>query len=377
MKSEQNRSELKVPRNILFIIDGLSGGGAERVVLTLAESMVADGDQVQIISLRNESAYALPQGVQYQLVEDCYHGPFRRWGEIKRRARLLDLAIETTLGGKKFDLVVSHLTKTDRIVAESKTLHGAWYCLHCAMTVGELSGKGALMRWRKRRQLQKIYDGKKLITVSSALQEDVRNFGIKPAKITTIYNPFDLKKIRERSKEATPFDGEQFLLHVGRFHPQKRHDRLLEAFQRCGYPGKLLLLGGGNPESKSAIQETAKHLGIENRVLFGGFVSNPYAVMRAAEALVLSSDYEGLGNVLIEALICGTQVISTNCPYGPSEILRGPLAQGLCEPTVAGLTESVRRVLGNPVPITEEMLAPFTIEESLRKYRALACLDSN
>lgn len=368
--------EFKPQKSILFIIDGLSGGGAERVVLTLAESMAAAGDEVQIISLRNECAYSLPKGVKYHLVEDHYHGPFRRWREIKRRARSLDLAIETVLGGKKYDLVVSHLTKTDRIVAASNYLHEAWYCLHCAMSVGELANKHGLMRWRKQRQLVKLYNGKKLITVSHALQEDVRSIGIHPAKMITIYNPFDLKKIRALSQEPTNFDRERFLLHVGRFHPQKRHDRLLEAFQLSGYPGKLMLLGDGNSASKAAIEAKAKQLGIANRVVFAGFVSNPYAVMRAAEALVLSSDYEGLGNVLVEALVCGTQVISTNCPYGPSEILRGPLAQGLCEPTVTGLTEAIQRVLANPVPITEEMLAPFTIEEILEKYRALDAPDS-
>lgn len=102
-----------------------------------------------------------------------------------------------------------------------------------------------------------------------------------------------------------------------------------------------------------------------------GFVSNPYSYMRAAEALILSSDYEGLPSVLIEALACGTQVISTDCPYGPAEILRGELSQGLCQLTAPALAEGIQRVLANPIKITEEMLAPFTLKESLKKYRSL------
>lgn len=359
-------------KKILFLIDGLSGGGAERVVLTLAEEMVAQGDEVMIVSLRRECAYPIPKGVSYLLVEDTYRGPFRRLTEIRRRARALDQALEAAAPGKKFDIVVSHLPKTDRIVAVSQKCHDVWRCLHCALTVGELDSKRGWRRWRKRRQLLKTYNEKKLITVSQALQEDVLALGIRPAAMVTIYNPFDLEKIRALAQEPTVFDQEKFLLHVGRFHPQKRHDRLLEAFQQSGYPGKLLLLGGGSAAATAAIRAKAEQLGILDRVVFVGFVSNPYPFMRAAEALILSSDYEGLPSVLIEALACGAQVISTDCPYGPAEILKGKLAQGLAELTAPALAEAIKRVLANPIVITEEMLAPFTLEESIKKYCVLA-----
>ena len=195
--------------------------------------------------------------------------------------------------------------------------------------------------------------------------------GIRPAAIVTIYNPFDLEKIRTMAQETTIFDQEKFLLHVGRFHPQKRHDRLLEAFQQSGYRGKLLLLGEGSSTATAAIRARAGQLGILDQVVFVGFLGNPYPMMRAAEALILSSDYEGLPSVLIEALACGTQVISTDCPYGPAEILNGKLAQGLSELTAPALAKAICRVLANPTPITEEMIAPFTLEESVRKYYEL------
>lgn len=367
---------MKSSKSILFLIDGLSGGGAERVVLTLAEEMVAQGDDVTIVSLRRECAYPIPKGVSYLLVEDPYRGPFRRLTEIRRRARALDRVVEAAAPGKKFDLVISHLPKTDRIVAASQKYHDAWRCLHCALTVGELENKRGWRRWRKQQQLLKTYDRKKLITVSQALQEDVLALGIRPAAMVTIYNPFDLKKIRAMAQEPTGFDQEKFLLHVGRFHPQKRHDRLLEAFQQSGYDGKLLLLGDGSAMATAAIKARAEQLGILERIVFVGFVSNPYPFMRAAEALILSSDYEGLGNVLMEALACGTQVISTNCPYGPAEILKGKLSQGLSALTASALAEGIRRVLANPIVITDEMLAPFALEESVKKYRALATSDS-
>ncbi|WP_230403544.1 glycosyltransferase, partial [Plesiomonas shigelloides] len=101
-------------QNILFIIDGLPGGGAERVVLTLAEGMLAQGHEVTLISLRDVCHYSLPVGLNYQVVADQARGPLRKLGELRRRAKQLDHAItqlQTNLG--HFDRVFSNLPKTD------------------------------------------------------------------------------------------------------------------------------------------------------------------------------------------------------------------------------------------------------------------------
>jgi len=151
---------MKKSKSILFLIDGLAGGGAERVVLTLAEGMAAQGDEVMIVSLRDECAYPIPKGVKYLLLEDTYRGPFWRLTEIRRRARKLDRALQKM--EKKFDLIVSHLPKTDRIVAASNLSAVAWRCLHCALTVGELGNKRGWRRWRKQRQLLKTSRSQRL-----------------------------------------------------------------------------------------------------------------------------------------------------------------------------------------------------------------------
>lgn len=359
-------------KNILFVIDGLAGGGAEQVVLRLSDAMSQAGHDVTIASLRREQAYAIPEGIRYLLIEDFYHGPFRRQTEIMRRARALDKAITSTFAGKKIDLAVSHLPKTDRIVAASKLLRDAWFCLHCALTAGELDNKRGLRRWFKKQQLIKTYSNRKLITVSQALQHDILSVGIHPAAVQTIYNPINVTAVRIQAQEPCPLEDQRFLLHVGRFNQQKRHDRLLEAFKMSGYEGKLLLLAQGTEAQYTSIKQHAKKLGIFDRLLFGGFVTNPYPYIRCAEALVLSSDYEGLPNVLVEALACGTQVISTNCPYGPEEILQGDLSRGLSELTVPSLAAAIKRILSSPADITDNLLIPFTLEQSTNRYLDLA-----
>lgn len=363
-------------KKILFLIDGILGGGTERVVLTLTEEMARQGHEVTILSLRfTQPYYPIPKGVRYHVLRDSYHGPFYQQTELWRCVPALEREIERLFPQQKIDLVISNLPRTDRIVAASAQLRDAWFCLHTPLEAGELKlKKNCWKRWKKKRQFKKVYSGKNIITVSHGLQQDLRSLGVQPACLKTIYNPFDFQKIRAKAQEKCPFEGERFLLHVGRLHPQKRHDRLLEAFKLSNYPGKLVLLGEGTSQEKNQLQQEINKQELVGRVVFEGFSTNPYAVMRAAEALVLSSDSEGLGNVLVEALICGTQVASTNCPFGPGEILRGPLAQGLAELTAPALAAAINRVLTKPVPITEEMLAPFSLERSAEQYLAL-CTD--
>jgi glycosyltransferase involved in cell wall biosynthesis len=359
-------------KNILFIIDGLPGGGAERVVLTLAGEMARRGENVTIASLQKRCDYEIPPGVDYLVVEDSYHGPLRRQTEIRRRARQLDAALRRHYTGRTVDLAISNLPKTDRIVVACPFLTGAWICLHCAIEAGQLREKQGLKRWIKHRQLIRTYSGRKLITVCQALQNDVHACGIHPAAMETIYNPFDIEGIRRQSLEPCELEGQAFLLSVGRFNEQKRQDRLLKAFARSQYPGKLVLLGNGDDHIRAQLAQLAEALDIGQRVIFAGFSSNPYAWMRAADALVLSSDYEGFGNVLVEALICGTPVVSTRCPCGPEEIMTGTLEQGLSALTPESLAEAIERTVSSPPRIDEENLRRFSLDTAVDRYLALA-----
>ncbi|STD24649.1 RfaB [Enterobacter asburiae] len=117
---------------ILMIIDGLPGGGAEKTVLTLSRGLIEMGHQVSLFSLRKVCDYAIPEGIDYQVVQDTCKKPWRKLTEIPRRAQLLDQAIERAERSGKFDVVFSHLHKTDRIVAHCRALERdkVWFCVH-------------------------------------------------------------------------------------------------------------------------------------------------------------------------------------------------------------------------------------------------------
>ena len=364
--------EHKMIKTILFIIDGLPGGGAEKVVITLAEEMANRGHCVTIASLSPQCDYTLPDKVDYLLVEDTYRGPLRRQMATIRRARQLNTALQKHFGNRTIDLAVSNLPSTDRIVAACPSLRDAWLCLHCAIEAGQLQHKHGVKRWLKQRQLMRTYSQRKLITVCQSLQDDILKCGIRPLRMETIYNPFDIDAILRQAQQPCFMEGESFLLHVGRLHSQKRHDRLLEAFKLSGYTGKLVLLGQGSPQEQQALVLQAEQLKIADRLVFAGFHANPYSVMHAAQALVLSSDYEGFGNVLVEAMICGTPVISTRCPYGPDEILTGNLARGLSEMRADALAESIRRILSDPPQVGPEVMQRFSVANAVDRYLSLA-----
>lgn len=187
--------------------------------------------------------------------------------------------------------------------------------------------------------------------VASAIIGHLR---VDPSRVRVLPNVVDCDAIVRLADEkpSLPRNPERFtIINAGRFTEQKNQRMLLRAFSRFrGMPAELWILGKG-PLGRS-LRESAQEFGIEEQVRWLGFQSNPYPLFRAADCFVLSSDHEGMPNVLIEALLCGTPVISTDCPFGPREIIR-PGANGFLTPP-------------GDADALGELLLRFAREEALR-----------
>jgi glycosyltransferase involved in cell wall biosynthesis len=261
-------------------------------------------------------------------------------------------------------------------VAASRLRDEAWYRVPNTLSVEQLRGVDAMKRARRRARLHRVYGGRKVIAISSGVGRDlVHALGIAPARLEVIPNPFDVETIRRLAAEPCPFQGEDFVVSVGRFDPQKRHDRLLAAFARSSYAGKLVLLGTGPPARVRAVRERAEALGVRDRLELVGFQRNPYPFLRHARASILASDHEGFGRVLVESLICGTPAVSTRCPHGPDEILTDDLAVGLAELTPESLAAALDRVLADPPSIEPWHYDRFSAERIADRYLALSGTD--
>ncbi|MEX3242233.1 glycosyltransferase [Serratia quinivorans] len=361
---------------ILMIIDGLPGGGAEKVVLTLCQGMQQMGHDVSLISLRDVCNYPIPSGIHYQVVADHSRSPWRKLTELSRRAAALDRAIadnERQQGA--YDLVFSNLHKTDRIVSRSKLLTSGrlWFCIHGILSTSYLGHRKGLDRWLKQRKITQVYQGRNIVAVSQAVGNDLQqNLPIRPNRLAVINNPFDIAAIEQQAAEPCELAGKDYLVHVGRFHPHKRHDRLLKAYAQSGIQAPLALIGTGSEANVEEVKQLANQLGISDRVLFLGFQANPYPFIRHASLLVLSSDSEGFGNVLVEALLCGTPVVSTRCPGGPAEILeKAGMDNALAELNEKSLAEKMANIYANPPEINYQQLLSYGLEPICQQYLAL------
>ncbi len=297
-------------------------------MLTLSSALIKKGHRVSLLTLSGEQDYPSPAGLKLNILFSGKISKVDRFWRLRTSVNTLENWFEEqqkSLG--KFDLVLSNLDKSNNLLANSK-IKNVFYIIHNSVEQELKRQKklGPFSYWYLKKS-KKNLSGKNLICVSKGLKEEIRQGSIiEPASIVSIYNPFDLETIlkqAEISNEDIPKT--PYLIHVGRLAKQKRHDVLFEAFRRIDSRYKLLLLC----HKPKKARKLAKKYGIVDRVITPGFQANPYNWIKQAEALILSSDYEGLSMVLLEALAVGTKVVSTDCPHGPNEILTGEMSRYL------------------------------------------------
>lgn len=168
-----------------------------------------------------------------------------------------------------------------------------------------------------------------IVAVSKGVAADVSQlFGVDRESVKVIYNPIVEKNglINSDNEEELlhPWINEgnsNIILGVGRLVPQKNFQLLINAFAivRESINAKLIIVGEGS--ERELLEGEIQDLGLKGYIDLVGYQSNPYTYMKNADVFVLSSEWEGFGNVIVEAMICGTKVVSTDCPSGPSEIL--------------------------------------------------------
>lgn len=340
-------------------------------MLRLAIGLAGRGHRVRLILLEHRVEHEIPPGVEVHALTLAGAKLPGGWlGKMWAALRLRRLYQRLGLGAEC--LTVSTLPFADQVVAQAR-LPNVWFRIANTLSaeIDELARRSARKAARRMARYRRLYEGGNLVAVSDGVAEDLRNvLGLRRARIVRIYNGFDLQAIRLAAMRAdSDIPREPFVLHVGRFMPQKRHDLLFDAWREASLPHRLVLLASPSAELDALIVSR----GLQERVFVAGFRPNPYPWMRAAELLVLCSDREGMPNVLVEALACGTRVVSTDCPSGPREVLRGELARGLvpCGDPKA-LARAMHEALGAPRPGPHALPQDFAEACMVAAYEALA-----
>ncbi len=366
------------PVHIAMYMPSLRGGGGERVMLGLASGLAARGVPVDLVLVRAEGEYLKEVPVGTRVIDLNSH-----------RTAVSFLKFIRYLHREKPQVVVSALTPTNVVALVSKQLFRKSFrvVVRQDSTFSEEFDDGTakervllrVLKW-----LMPVADD--IVAVSQGVADDLRI--VAPAvssKVRTIYNPVVWSDHDEKASAAVdhPWFNDvttPVILAVGRLVPVKDHPALLKAFAQIisSRPARLVILGEG-PERRN-LTELAERLGIARHIDMPGFRLNPFAFMSKASALVLSSRYEGLGIVLIEAMACGTPVVSTDCRNGPREILEdGKWGRLVPVGDWRAMAEAILDTLDNPIPSDQliSRASAFSADASLDRYLEVLTGSSN
>lgn len=307
---------------VALFLPSLRGGGAERVMVNLAQGFYERGLRVNLVLAKAEGSYL---------------------AEVPEGIRIVDLGTKRVLYAlpglvrylyyERPSIVISTLSHANIIAIWARALAR----IPCSLVLRETNTltlslpnaqnfSGKIMPFL----IRCFYRYANVIVANSqGAANDLAIWARVPReRIKVIYNPVLIPKIFSKADE--PFyhpwfqpDEPPVILGVGRLTKQKDFSTLIRAFAlvRREMTARLIILGEG--EDRPKLEALVQKLGLEADVALPGFVENPYKYMKRASLFVLSSQWEGLPSVLIEALVVGIPVVATDCPSGPSEILEG------------------------------------------------------
>ena len=312
---------------ITFVVSSLTKGGAERIVVSLANGLNDLGHRVSVVTktVEGKPDYRLASGIIHREITDVIHGvgPLQRLRGVRERGKIL----RSTLLETEPDLVVSFTTELN-----VRVLGALLRSDDVPVIVSERNNPRVAETKKKWRLLRRLRYRRAACLVSLSHGVDSCFSWLPDGKRAVIHNPLpsNTAELLESQPELTLDPSFFWFVATGRLVQQKGFDLLLRVFaevHRKASDTRLLILGEG-PERES-LENQCNELGIRDAVLMPGRIHNPFAVYRQAHCFVLSSRYEGFGNVLIESMAAGLPPVSFDCQYGPSEIINCPGDNGI------------------------------------------------
>lgn len=306
---------------ISILLPDLRGGGAERVMLDLAREFARAGHEVEFVLMRARG----------ELLEEARES-FSVVDLATPRARALPVALARHLRRRRPDALLAGMWPLTIIAPVAARLSGH----RCTTVVSEHGILSAQYRnWGRGHRVamrSSMAFGYRLadrrVGVSLGVASDIAMLsGLRAEAFDVIHNPVPPrpKPSRQALGDAEAlWSGHKGarIVTVGTMKDVKNHPLLLRAFSRMAEPeARLMFVGDG--AGRDTLLSLAQQLGVADRVIFAGFQSDPSSFYATADLFALSSDYEGFGNVIVEALSFGLPVVSTDCPAGPGEILDG------------------------------------------------------
>jgi glycosyltransferase involved in cell wall biosynthesis len=331
---------------VLFILQNLNGGGAERHTLNVMRHLDRSRFAPGLFLFERVGVYFDEVPADVPLILGCQA---RRWSKLRTPHVLRRLVT----AGRDYDVLIGALQMrpTYLTFAAGKLL--------AKPTVGWvrnamgplLQNYGRWHRWATKLVYPRLDQA--VLNSNGSHHSLAEIVALRPDRARVIYNLVDLDMIRRRAEEPCPsWAHEVFakptVVGVGRLMRQKGFDLLIRAHAMLrdeGVDHHLLILGSGH--LRDELEALARQLGVRTSVFMPGYANNPYPLVKRATAFALSSRFEGLANVLIEAMALGVPVVAANCVAGPDELLVGGHYGVLVRPEdPQALADGIARVLG-------------------------------
>lgn len=340
-------------RKIIFCIQDLSGGGAEKILVETVRKLNPDTYDITVLSLFNDGVYIedIQQIGNYQYVVPMPKSTFTKKVIKKLLLRVFFRLMNPKMLYKlcvkgQYDVEVAFLeglaTKVISGSSNKRAIKYAW--VHSDVAYNSYSRR-AYLSGRLEREAYKAFD--KILCVSTAARRSfIEKIDIDPSQVEVQLNVLDESVVLEKSKQPTPFVlRPKTLIAVGRLAPEKGFHALVAAASRLrddGLDFSLLIVGEGSERKR--LEDYIRQLELQDTVRLTGFMANPYPLVSQAYAFISSSRTEGFGIAVLEAIILGTPVVAT--ATGGVEDILGDSEYGLITPcTEDGLYEGIKSVL--------------------------------
>lgn len=356
---------------VALFVPGLFGGGAERMMIHIANRLSEDYT-VDFIVNTAEGEYTdqLRDGITVHELQAPYLfaavGPLARYLWKQQPSTLLSTMDSANL----VSIWAKYLARSNATLA-----------IRIPNTMSQRTADYETLRYKLIPWLARLFYpfADEIIAISEGVAVDLAEItGLSTEELSVVYNPVVTDELHELAAETIPHpwlaDDVPVILGAGRLVNQKDFATLIRAHARLSERRDVRLLIIGKGENEDALRTLVDALGTGHSVSFPGFVNNPYAYMSYADVFALSSAWEGFGNVLVEAMACETPVVATDCESGPAEILEdgayGPLVPVGDADRLAG---ALAYLLDNPT--NEQQLAQraddFTLDSIVPQYRSV------
>lgn len=357
-------------KRLLFILPSLNGGGAERVTCNLINNLNRNHFEVGLFLYTKNGDYfdLLPSDVPvYYAQEDGHVNKFKILKSLLKVSKNYDVLFGA------IELMPTYYASIAAVINGKKSI--GWVHINMDMM---LKAKHYIIAFLHKYFLIPFFYSltSQIIAVSKGAETTFRKYLLQNTRknIICLYNPIDFDMILNKGNEVVKnIFGSPLLIAVGRLEEQKNYPLMFEAFKLLlndYHDAKLIILGKGILEIY--LKDLVKKAGMSDSVIFLGYKENPYTYIKMSDVFVLSSHFEGLPTVLVEAVALGTKVVAVNCPDGVNEIIDNEEIGTVVENYSAKkLCNAIKYELGRSVhkrKTLHESCKRFSYKETIPKF---------